>query len=121
MVHWVCYSRIDRNDFVPGGMYTVRASSFSPKTYPSDIIFKLSKLSFTNLLYDKKANKMAITTTIMVELTDMFYRIYKAASIKHFKFYKLYFVVLCNKYMWCIYELEVTNNFILNGCIDFWI
>lgn len=25
------------------------------------------------------------------------------------------------KYMWRIYELEVTNNFILNGCIDLWI
>lgn len=68
---------------------------FPPKTYPSDTIFKLSKMSFTNLLYDKKANKMAITTTIMVELTDMFYNIHKAASIKHFKFYKLYLVVLC--------------------------
>lgn len=52
-------------------------------------------MSFTNLLYDKKANKIAISTTIMVELTDMFYNIYKAASINHFKFYKLYFVVLC--------------------------
>ena len=76
-------------------MYTIHASSFFPKTYPSDIIFKLSKMSFTNLLYDKKPNKMAVTTTIMVELTDIFYNIYKAASIKHFKFYKSYFVVLC--------------------------
>lgn len=50
-------------------------------------------MSFKNLLYDKKANKIA--TTIIVELTDMFYNIYKAASINHFKFYKLYFVVLC--------------------------
>lgn len=66
-------------------------SSFSPKTYPCAIVFKLSKSLSQISHIIKKANKMGITIVI-IELTDVFYNIYKAAGLG---FVNYIFVVLC--------------------------
>lgn len=78
-------------------------SSFSPKTYPCAIVFKLSKSVSQISHIIKKANKMGITIVIIEELTDVFYNIYKAAGLG---FVNYLFVVLCR-----LHEVNICNAF----------
>lgn len=77
-------------------------SSFSPKTYPCAIVFKLSKSVSQIYHIIKKANKMGITIVI-IELTDVIYNIYKAAGLG---FVNYIFVVLCR-----LHEVNICSAF----------
>lgn len=62
---------------------------------------------------------MGTTIVIIEELTDVFYNIYKAAGLDFVNYIllcRLHEINICSAFM-----KEVTNNFILNGCIDLWI